>query len=102
MYCDEYEVEIDNETNLVKIFKILGLEEIAVVDKTRNTYLYLDKYEVALDHVQKLGYFIEIEVKKYDEEATLEYYKLLKLAQELHLNLDAIDKKGYPYHFIFS
>lgn len=52
MYCDEYEVEIDNETNLVKIFKILGLEEIAVVDKTRNTYLYLDKYEVALDHVK--------------------------------------------------
>lgn len=38
MYCDEYEVEIDDENNLDKIFKVLGLERIAVVDKVRNTY----------------------------------------------------------------
>ncbi len=101
MYCDEYEVEIDNEENLSKIFNILGLEEIATVDKTRTTYFYLDKYEVALDYVKDLGYFIEIEVKKYDEDAVNEYYNLLKLAQKLELNLDDIDKRGYPYHLIF-
>lgn len=102
MYCDEYEVEIDNETNLSKIFKILGLEEIVIVNKTRTTYSYLDKFEVALDYVKDLGYYIEIEVKKYDEEAVEEYYNLLKLAQKLELNLDDIDKQGYPYHIIFD
>lgn len=102
MYCDEYEVEIDDENNLDKIFKILGLEEIAVVNKVRNTYLYLNKYEIALDYVKELGYFIEIEVKTYDESAMKEYDKLIKLAKDLHLNLDDIDKRGYPYHIIYD
>lgn len=102
MYCDEYEVEIDDEDNLDKIFKILGLEEIAIVDKKRKTYTYLDKYEIALDYVEKLGYFIEIEVKKYDTTANCEYDDLLKLAKNLNLNLDNIDKRGYPYHLIYN
>lgn len=102
MYCDEYEVEIDNEVNLDKIFKILGMEEIVIVNKVRNTYFYLNKYEIALDYVENLGYFIEIEVKNYDENAMNEYDKLLKLAKDLNLNLDNIDKRGYPYHLIYS
>lgn len=101
MYCDEYEVEIDDEKNLDKIFKVLGLEEIALVDKARKTYFYLNKYEIALDSVENLGYFIEIEVKNYDEEPLQEYDKLLKLAKDLNLNLDYIDKRGYPYHLIY-
>lgn len=102
MYCDEYEVEIDNEENLDKIFKVLGLEQIAVVDKLRNTYYYLDKYEVALDFVKDLGYFIEIEVKEYTSDTILEYDKLLKIAKDLGLNLNNIDKRGYPYHIIYN
>lgn len=102
MYCDEYEVEIDDENNLSKIFKILGLEEIAVVDKVRKTYFYLNKYEIALDYVEGLGHFIEIEVKNYDTTALQEYDKLLKLAKDLNLNLDNIDKRGYPYHLIYD
>ncbi len=102
MYCDEYEVEIDSEKNLERIFKILGLEKIAVVNKVRNTYNFLDKYEVALDYVEGLGYFIEIEVKNYNEAAINEYDKLLKVAKDLNLNLNNIDKRGYPYHIIYS
>lgn len=100
-YCDEYEVEIDNEKNLDKILKILGLEEIAVVDKRRRTYFYLDKYEIAFDLVANLGYFIEIEVKNYSSSALEEYDQLLKMASHLGLNLNHIDKRGYPYHLIF-
>lgn len=102
MYCDEYEVEIDDDKNLDKIFEVLGLEKIAVVNKVRNTYYFLDKYEIALDYVEKLGYFIEIEVKKYMEKAVDEYDKLLKVAKDLNLNLNNIDKRGYPYHIIFN
>lgn len=102
MYCDEYEVEIDNEKNLDKIFEILDLEQIAVVTKTRTTYFYLEKYEVALDYVKELGYFIEIEVKNYTLNAILEYDKLLKVAKNLGLNLNNIDRRGYPYHIIYN
>lgn len=100
IHCDEYEVEIDNVENLDKIFKVLGLEKIAVVDKIRKTYFYLDKYEVALDYVYSLGYFIEIEVKKYDKQIMEEYDLLLRVAKELNLNLDNIDRRGYPYYLI--
>ena len=102
MYCDEYEVEIDNSENLDKIFSILGLEKIAVVDKERKTYMYLDKYEIALDFVKDLGYFIEIEVKDYTKEPIDEYNDLLKLAKDFSLKLDNIDRRGYPYHMIYS
>lgn len=102
MYCDEYEVEIDHQENLDKIFGILGLEQIAVVDKIRNTYIYLNKYEVALDYVKELGYFIEIEVKKYTRSAMEEYDLLLKIVKDLKLDLDHIDKRGYPYHIIYK
>lgn len=99
-YCDEYEVEIDHIENMNKIFKVLGIEELAVVEKIRNTYLYLDKYEVALDSVKDLGYFVEIEVKKYTANALEEYDALLKVAKSLDLNLDHIDKRGYPYYIV--
>ena len=102
MYCDEYEVEIDNKENLDRILNVLGLEQIAVVDKTRVNYLYLDKYEISLDFVKTLGYFIEIEVKKYTKEPMDEYNDILKLAKDLNLNLDNIDKRGYPYHIIYG
>lgn len=102
MYCDEYEVEIDNSKNLDRIFNILGLEKIVVVDKQRKTYYYLDKYEIAFDYVKELGYFIEIEVKNYSKDPIEEYNDLLNLAKDLNLSFDNIDKRGYPYHLIFG
>jgi len=102
MYCDEYEVEIDNNDNLDIIFNILGLEKIAIVDKKRKTFFYLNKYEIALDYVKELGYFIEIEVKKYSKTPLEEYDALIKVAKSLKLNLDNIDKRGYPYHIIYK
>ncbi len=101
-YCDEYEVEIDDAQNMDRIFKILGLEEIAIVKKTRDTYFYLNKYEIALDYVDGLGYFVEIEVKEYTTSALSEYDALIQLAKDLHLSLEHIDKRGYPYHLIFG
>ncbi len=100
LYCDEYEVEIDNVENLQKIFNVLDLEEIATVNKTRQKYLYLDKYEISLDTVEELGYFVEIEVKKYSKPCNEEYDDLIKLAKDLNLNLNNIDTKGYPYYLI--
>lgn len=99
-YCDEYEVEVSDANPLAKIFKALNFEEIAVVDKKRKIYLYQDKYEFSLDYVKDLGYFVEIEIKKYDTTILEEYDNLIKLAKKLNLNLDKIDRRGYPYYLI--
>lgn len=99
-YCDEYEVEIDDSSNLDKIFNVLGLSKIGVVDKKRKTYFYLDKYEVSLDFVNTLGYFIEIEVKKIETNQQEEYDRLLKVAKDINLNLDNIEIRRYPYQII--
>lgn len=102
MSCDEYEVEINNIKDMDKILKVLGMVQIVEVDKIRNSFIYLDKYEVALDNVEKLGYFIEIEIKKYTKTVMEECDELLKLAKGLNLNLDSVDKRGYPYHLLFN
>lgn len=102
MSCDEYEVEINNIKDMDKILKVLGMIQIVEVDKIRNFFVYLDKYEVALDYVEKLGYFIEIEIKKYTKTVMEECDELLKLAKGLNLNLDNVDKRGYPYHLLFN
>ena len=101
-YCDEYEVTIDDEDNLDKIFKILDLEVIAVVDKRRLRYMYQDKYEISLDSVLELGYFVEIEVKNYDLGPREEYDKLVEVVKAFNLNMKSIDKRGYPYHLIYK
>lgn len=101
-YCDEYEVNIDDEENLKRIFNVLDLESIAVVNKTRRKYMYKEKYEVSLDYVVDLGYFVEFEVKSYDEEPLTEYDKLIQLIKSLNLDLANIDKRGYPYHLIYK
>lgn len=93
-YCDEFEGEIDNAESMIKILNILGIEEIVRVEKLRKTYLYLDKYEIALDEVKDLGYFVEIEVKKYTDLPLKEYDALLKITKDLGLNLNNLDKRG--------
>lgn len=96
MYCEEYEVEIDNSNNLKKIFNFIGLKKITEVKKERKIYSYQDKYEVSLDKVDNLGYFIEIEVKETIKNHLEEYDNLLKNSRILGLNLNNIEQKRYP------
>ena len=100
MHCDEYEVEIDDEEMMKKLLHALRFEVIAVVNKTRLIYMVQDQYEVSLDYVEELGYFIEIEVKEYHRDILHEYDDLLKFAHSLELDLDRIDRRGYPYYFL--
>lgn len=94
-YCDEWEVEVDNPETLEKIFKALNITKLAMVEKVRNVFNYLDKYEIALDDVKNIGYFIEIEIKKYTLPKEEEYLKLIQVAKNLGLNLNNKANKHY-------
>ena len=97
--CDEYEVEIDSVENLDKIFNMLGLNQIVVVDKIRKIYNY-NQYKISLDDVKGLGHFIEIEFKNLTKDLKDEYSDLLKIAKTLNLNIEDIEYKRYPYQII--
>lgn len=98
--CEELEVEIDDAFNMNKIFAALDLKQLAIIEKQRITYNYLNKYEIALDNVKNIGYFIEIEIKKYEFELEAEYQKLLQVAKDLGLNLKNIAYKHYLDYYL--
>ena len=41
-------------------------------------------------------------MKKYEQNALEEYDNLIKLAKNLNLNLENIDKRGYLYHLLLN
>lgn len=100
-YCDEYDINIDNIDKLKKIFHELNIYSFALIHKYREIYMYKnDKYEISLDEVENLGYFIEIEVKQIENSFEEERNLLDIEAKNLNLNLEDIDQRGYPFYFI--
>ncbi len=64
--CIEKEIEVSNKDKLRDIIELLGFEKTVEVHKKRIKTNYKD-YEICLDEVENLGYFIEVE-KMSDED----------------------------------
>lgn len=96
-HCDEFETEIENPDQLEKIFSALNFKKLVTVEKEREIYTYKDEFEIALDIVKELGYFIEVEAMKNfgSIEATRE--KVFEFAKNLGLDISKTDKRGYPF-----
>ncbi len=73
-YCDEYETPVEDLKTLEKILTTLDFRIITVVDKVRTTWKYKD-YEIAIDAVNDLGNFVEIE---YTADSLLHYRRKLQ------------------------
>jgi len=102
IYCDEYETKVADLDQLRKVFGALDIQPIVTVDKVRKTWRYQD-YEIAVDKVEGLGDFVEIEYKGSDsslnpEQITDDMVSFLK-------NLDVGEIKrnrvGYPFQLLF-
>lgn len=73
---EEIEIKLDDPAPMAEVLKMLGFMEVAPVVKTRSHYT-LGDYQVALDEVEGLGHFIEIE-KHADSYKPEELVELLK------------------------
>lgn len=73
---EEIEIKLDDPVPMAGVLKMLGFMEVAPVVKTRSHYA-LGDYQVALDEVEGLGHFIEIE-KHADSYKPEELVELLK------------------------
>lgn len=95
-HCDELETVVDNATSLEKLLAILDFKKLVTVKKIRDTYVFHDEFEIALDSVEELGYFVEIETKKDFGGVARAREKLFAFAERLGLD-PKTDKRGYPY-----
>lgn len=60
LYSDEYETEISEVEMLNKIIERLGLEKLLVINNKKTIYKS-ELYEIALEEVDNLGNFMEVE-----------------------------------------
>lgn len=60
LYSNEYETEVNSIEIIKSIFERLGLKKLLIVKNKKMIYKY-DKYEIVLEDVENLGYFMEVE-----------------------------------------
>lgn len=60
--ANEYETEISQPDEFRKILKFLDFKKVITVDKQRE-YWNCGDFEVSLDNVKDLGFFVEVEAK---------------------------------------
>ena len=101
-YCDEYETQIESIEQMKKIFGVLDIKEVVIVDKVKKIFLYKD-YEIATDSVKGLGNFVEIEFKgkvggRDPAKITSEMVLFLK---KIGCGKIARNFVGYPFQLLF-
>lgn len=83
-YCDEFESELSDGENLLKIFKMLDLKHLVTVNKIRSSYAYKG-FEIELDNVKDIGLICEIEIKEKFNSPDQALQKIKDLAKDLKL-----------------
>ena len=97
-HCDEYEAKLENLDSIKNILKALNFESLIVVDKERKTFMF-ENYEIALDQVEGLGHYVEVEYK--GEEEVLDTKKIAEemkdFIEKTGCQIIEQDFVGYPY-----
>ena len=96
-HCDEFETKILDAEQFEKILSALNFSKLVTVNKKRDLFKHEDLFEVVLDTVEGLGYFIEIEALKDFGSVESARKKLFEYAEQLGLDVSKADKRGYPY-----
>lgn len=96
-HCDEFETELKSPEQLLKTFSSLDLEKLVTIKKEREVYNYKGKFEVALDKVEELGIFVEVESTAHKDSVEETREEIIDFAQNLGIDTSNIDKRGYPY-----
>ena len=62
IHITEYETEVSNLDATINILKGVRINKICEVKKNRDSFIYKNIFEVSLDKVEGLGYFVEVEI----------------------------------------
>ncbi len=91
----EHSTKLSDIQQMVFILERLGFQLILEIIKERYEFVYENTYNIALDRVKNLGYFVEIEIVgnelSYNEAGKC----LKKIIQKLGLSKNVVNKEGY-------
>ncbi len=96
-YNDEYETIVDDINMLQNIFDALDIEKIITIDKKRETYIYQNQFEIALDKIKDLGNFVEIEAIDIKGDMNELNNKLFLLADQIGIDTSQRLNNGYMW-----
>lgn len=99
-HCDEFETTVSNPEQLEKVLSILNMRKLAAVEKERDIYTFKDEFEIALDDVKGLGFFIEIETVKDFGSVETARDKLFEFARMIGLDISNPEKIGYVHQLL--
>ncbi|MDV3104492.1 class IV adenylate cyclase [Thermococcus waiotapuensis] len=91
---EEIEVELTDPDKYVEILKNLGFVEVLTVTKVREKYYVEKGISIALDEVENLGKFIEIETLVEDEGEIKEAVEHLRAILE-ELGVEHFERRSY-------
>jgi adenylate cyclase class 2 len=94
-HSDEFETKVENSEQLEKILNVLNFENILQIDKKREVYRAKGGFEVSLDKVKGLGYFIEIESEKSFGSINKTMEAIYTFARSIGLDPTKRDSMGY-------
>jgi adenylate cyclase class 2 len=96
-HCEESETEVGDRVGLEKMLAALGFSALVTVEKRRESFLIHDEFEIALDSVTELGFFVEVEALKDFGGVEMTRKAVHALAESLGLDVAAADTHGYPW-----
>ncbi|WP_125140112.1 class IV adenylate cyclase [Clostridium transplantifaecale] len=91
----EYSTGIEDDTSMDLILRELGLVAVLKVQKERVESIHKEIFKIALDNVEDLGWFIEIELLNHDGDESVIENKMIKVIEELGIKEVRINKTGY-------
>lgn len=95
-HCDEFESTISDREALRKLLEALNFTKLITVDKQREEWRWQD-IVIALDNVEKLGWFVEFEYKGMAESITEAHSQIETCIKALNVELGERNHVGYPY-----
>ncbi len=98
-HCDELETKVENIETIRKIFHSINMNEVAVVEKTRTTWMF-ETVEVVIDEVKDLGSYIELEAVSHFEDPHEARKFLYTILNKLNAKVKAEDLRGYPFRIL--
>lgn len=95
LYSEEYETEMGDPETTIELLQNLGMELKVTVRKRRKVFNY-HGFELVVDRIEGLGYFLEIEVKDVEGSVEEKKEKCLQVLEKLNLDWSRAPEKGYP------
>lgn len=92
---DEYETAVSDPEMMSAIFIKLGMISKVVVDKKRKYFEYKG-YQILIDHIEKMGYFLEIETESHEGNYELAKINCYQVLNEIGAKWEETPDVGYP------